>query len=224
MTNDASIDYWAEAAGGFRGSTMVRLGAIALSCGGLANLAAQLLAVDTGPSQLVTVLAWLLFILGLWLLAAGFFWVGAHPALPRFGFVVGTFHALQGVQLLVLLFSTSPPIVPPISLTVGRLLATVFFAIFARGIIPTRPRTYLAVSASLLLVKAIARSLGFLPAMSDPLEPLLDAVLLIFMASALFQVGTMVRHEETAWAKHVWENRGSDFADFNNPEHAWNKK
>jgi len=223
METQDTINYWVEIDGGFRGSLLLRLGAIALAIGVLSNLGTQLLAGPYGPSLNLTTLSWLLFILGLWLAAGGFTWVGADPFFTRFGFVVGIFHAAQGIQLLVVLFTFTPTTVPPISLTVGRLVSLLLFVWLEKEWLNTRTRSLLAGAVSLQLLKVSLRGLEYLPALGTPLDPLLDTVLLLAIAAALLQVSSVVRHEENDWAKSVYETGHSDFDDFNNPEHDWNK-
>ncbi len=221
--NDKNIDFWSEVGGGLRGSVMLLLGTVTTASGGLIDLGAQIFADANGPSETATFVAWVLFIIGLWLLAAGFFWVGSHPFLTRFGFVVGAFHAAQGIYLLILLFTFTAATIPPVSLTIGRLLATLLFPFIEKEWLDKRTRNLLVGAASLQLLKVSGRVLGFLPELSPPFEPLLDAVLLLGLAAALLHLRTTIRYEENSWAKTIYETSHSDFADFNNPEHAWNK-
>ncbi len=223
MNQKQTINYWAEVDAGFRGSVMLRMGALATGCGGLVNLGARVLADASGPSQSVTIVAWLFFILGLWLLAGGFFWVGSHPFLSRFGFVVGALHAAQGVHLLILLFTFVNNQVSPASLTVGRLVATMLFVFFEREWLSVQTGRLLAGAAGLMLLKTVGRALGYLPELGNPLDPLLDTVLLLFLAAALIQLASAIRREEMDWAQTIYESSNADFADFNNPEHAWNR-
>lgn len=220
---EQGINLWREIDGGFRGSVLLRAGAYASAVGVLVNLGAQVLAGDAGPSLLLTIIAWLLYILALWLLAGGFFWVGSHPFLSRFGFLVSFFHAGHGVFLLILLFRLTEAPFAPVSLTVGRLIATLLFVIVEREWLPPRVQRLLAVSAGLLLLKAAGRSLGYLPDLGNPATPLLDAVLMLFLAAALLQLATVIRAEEDHWAEKIYNSGHADFSDFNNPEHAWNK-
>jgi hypothetical protein len=224
MTARVPIDHWREVEAGFRGSVMLRCGALVMATAGLVNLGTQLLAGSRAPGQTGTVIAWLLFILGLWLVAGGFSWVASHPFLTRFGFVVGGLHLAQGIYLLVLLFTVTAAAVPPISLTVGRLLATVIFAFLERDWLSWQVRRRLATAAGLLLIKAVARAIGLMPEFGTPLEPLLDAALLLLLTGALLQVAAGIRIQEDAWALIVYEAGHADLGEFNNPEHDWNKK
>ncbi len=223
MQDTETIKYWSEIDGGFRSSVMLRLGAVATALGALANLGTQLLAGRGDASTPLTIVSWLLFILGLWLLAGGFIWVASNPFLTRFGFLVGTLYALQGVQLLIVLFTFTPATVPPISLTVGRLVATALFVWFERESLSRRTVKLLGAATGLELLKVFVRGMGYLPDLGQPLDPLLDAVLLLFLSAALLHLGTSIRHEEDRWARMIYESGHSDFDDFNNPEHDWNK-
>lgn len=224
MGDKKTINHWAEIGGGFRGSIMLRLGAVAAATGALINLGSQLLAGAAGPSLSVTIVAWLFYILGLWLLAGGFFLVASQPFFTRFGFLVSTMHAAHGILLLVLLFTFTAVPIPPISVTVGRLLATLIFAFTEREWITQRTQSLLIAAVGLQLLKSVGRALGYLPEFGMPIDPLLDAMLLLFLASVMLHLGTVVRHEEDEWAEMIHETGNADFADFNNPEHEWNKE
>lgn len=223
MPETDTINYWAAAGGGFRASLLLRLGALVMAAGALANLGTQLLAGPGTPSTGLTIIAWLLFILGLWLLAAGFIWLGASPFFSRFGFVAGAFHAIQGIQLLLVLFTFTPAILPPISLIIGRLVSLLFFVWIDREWMSVRTIRLLAGAVGLELLKISLRGLSYMPDLGLPLEPLLDTVLLLLLAAALIQLGCSVRHAENDWAQMVYGLNHSDFSDFNNPEHDWNK-
>ncbi len=218
-----AINYWNELDAGFRGSLILRLGALATATGALLNLGAQVLAGSGDPSGPATIMAWLLFIAGLWGLAAGFIWIGSHPFLTRFGFVVGALHIAQGIHLLVLLFTFTSVPFPPISLTVGRLISIVIFAVVEKDWLASKTRLMLAGSASLLLLKSAGRALGYWPDLGTPVEPLLDAVMLLLLTAAMLQLAISIRHQENFWAETIYNTGHSDFADFNNPEHTWNK-
>ncbi|MDX2472504.1 MAG: hypothetical protein QNL91_02250 [Candidatus Krumholzibacteria bacterium] len=218
-----TVNHWAELESGFRGSSILRLGALATAGGALINLGAQVLAGAGEPSTPITIVAWLLFILGLWSLAGGFIWVGSHPFLTRFGFVVGALHAAQGIQLLLLLFTFTAVPIPPISFTVGRLLAIIIFVVVEKKWLGSRTRLLLGSAAGLLLTKAAGRALGYWPELGTPFEPLLDAMLLLYLTAGMLHLATAVRHQENDWAETVYNTGHADFSDFNNPEHEWNK-
>ncbi len=224
MAKSQSLNYWAEIEAGFRGSTLLQVGTLLGAVGALANLGADILGGADGPSQPVTIIAWLLFIAGLWLLAGGFILVGSHRTLTKFAIFVGIFHGLQGIQLLTVLFTFSSVPLPPISLTVGRLIAVLIFIFLERHFLPVQTRNLLYWAVGCQLAKVTSRALGLLPAMNSPVSPLVDTVFLLFLAAALMQLGVFVRQEEDAWARQVFDSGHSDFADFNNPQHEWNQR
>ena len=41
--------------------------------------------------------------------------------------------------------------------------------------------------------------------------------------ATLFYLGTIIRQDEDDWALNIYNLGHSDFAEFNNPEHHWNK-
>ncbi len=223
MHDEEITDYWAEIDGGFRGSLILRLGALTLAIGVLANLGTQLLAGPATPSQGLTTISWLLFILGLWLTAAGFIWVGANPAFTRFGFVVGCLYAIQGIQILLLLFTFAPVTVPQVSMTIGRLISLLVFAWLERDSLSNWTRGLLAGTAGIQLLKVLLRELGYLPGLGVPMDPLLDTVFLLAVTAAILHLSTALRQVENEWAKNLYDMGNADFADFNNPEHAWNR-
>lgn len=222
MSTEAT-DFWATVEGGFRGSTMLRAGALLAASGSLTNLGARLLANGTAEFQEVTITAWVLYIVGLWILALGFTWVGSHPFLTRFGYILGTLHLLQGTYLLVLLFTPIDAVVPPVSLTVGRLLATILFAFVEKSWLSRQVRDLLAGSAAFILAKSVTRSLGWWPDLGIPLDPLIETVALLALATALLQLAAAVRIEEDKWARKIHVSAHAYLDDFNNPEHEWNR-
>ena len=138
--------------------------------------------------------------------------------------VVALMHAAQGVLLLIILFTFKTSPIPPISLTMGRVVALLAFVFIDKNWLTRRSRRMLTYSTGLMLLKISLRALGFMPEMGTPLEPLLDAVLLIYMSVALYHLGTMIKLEENAWAQMIFDAGHADFDDFNNPEHSWNKE
>ncbi len=223
-TSSTKTDFWAEADGGFRSSAMMRLGSIVAICAVLFNFAIHLLAAGGTPSQTAFSIAWLLYMAALWLLAGAFFWVGSQPFLGRSGLVVGLLHGAQAGYLLALLFSQTSASVPPIGLTLLRLLALFGFVWLERNTIDQRTRMFLWSAAGLQLAKVIARSLGLWPDLGPQLNPLLDALTMAPLAVALFQLGKLIRRAEDRWAHEVCHARKSALDDFNNPEHSWNKE
>ncbi len=124
-------DHWAEANGGLRGSTLLRLGAVAYLLAAALHVAARLLAPEGAtPSDPMFMIALVVWDLTLFLLATGFFWTGIHPFLTRTGLGLGLFLYLQGGYLLLSLVTGHPYGLPPSMLTVGR---TFLLAVFATG-------------------------------------------------------------------------------------------
>lgn len=224
MATDDTRSNWAAAGGGFRASLLLRIGTIVMAAGTLANLGTNLLAGPENPSTGLTIVAWLLFILGLWLLAAGFSWLGAGPVFSFFGFVVGATFAIQGIQLLILLFTFTRIPFPPAILTLVRLIILLVFVWLERDWLSRGTRNLLVGAVALQLLKVLLRTLGYLPELGVPIAPLLDTVLLLILAAAVFQLGGDVSHAEDDWATTVYDMGHSDLAEFNNPEHEWNKQ
>ncbi len=222
MPIDRKSDPWSDINGGIRGSILLRSGAVVIFLAAMLNFFSRLLTTATAQSFLVEP-AWVAWILGLWVLASGFFWVGVQPILTRMGIVVGLFFFLNGLLPLVILFMSVTPLIPLTALSMGRAFLLLVFAILEREQVGTRTTTLLVLSAGLLLVKITLRLTGLLPALGNPVDPALDALLVILMATAIFSLGTAVRTMENVWALEMASNRGSSFADFNNPEHERNK-
>lgn len=217
------INYWSEVEGGFRSSFMLRSGALILALGAILNLAASVLGGAGNPLESLSNAAWLLFIVALWALAGGFVWVASYPFLTRFGFVTGAFHLAHGLYLLVLFFNVNLTPIPPVSVTVGRLLATILFALVEKDWLNRTTRSWLIVAAGLQLLKILARILGLWPDLGPVLDQALDAGILVGLAAAYLNLGGAIKRRENIWAKRTYESRQANFADFNNPEHSWNK-
>ena len=92
MSQPNTKNPWAEINGGLRGSTLLVSGAIVTILATWQNFAAVLLTPSgERASGLIITSAWLCWIIALWLLAAGFIWVGVQPFLSRLGLIVGGF-------------------------------------------------------------------------------------------------------------------------------------
>jgi len=131
-TNTPTLNHWSEIEGGFRGSSFLKLGALFTVAGALTNLGANLLGGASSPSPTATIVAWLLYIVGLWLFTGGFVLAGTQRILTKFSILVGIFHGLQGIELLIILFTAIEVPVPAISMTVGRLISLLFFVYIER--------------------------------------------------------------------------------------------
>jgi hypothetical protein len=220
MNQTHRADAWREANGGFRGSHLLAGGTALLALGALLALVGLLVGgPDTGSRDGVVVAGWLAYILGLGLVGTGFGWSCIAGILPRAGLAVAVMHVLQSGYLLYMLYGRSQPPVSPVALTVGRLLAVIVFAILAAGALGPRTARILGVAAGLGLAKALLRVL--VPAADGGAG--VDAAVLLVMAAAFAMAARRLRRIEDEWARNHNMGGRSDFSEFNNPEHDWNK-
>ncbi len=220
MNQTHRIDYWREANGGFRGSHLLAGGTALLALGALLALVGLLVAGPANGSRGgVVVAGWLAYILGLGLVGTGFGWSSVAGILPRSGLAVAVMHVLQAGYLLYMLYGRSQPPVSPVALTVGRLLAVIVFAILAARALGPRTARILGVAAGLGLAKAMLRVL--VPAADGGAG--VDAAVLLVMAAAFAVAARRLRRIEDEWARNHHTGGRSDFSEFNNPEHDWNK-
>lgn len=220
MTN--KINYWKETRSGIRSSTTMLIGVLLTSASaifqfGLPYFVSQ----DAGAGDSLVAGLWLLWILGLWVLGISFIWVGIQPFLSHFGIVVGLFHLVQGTYLLVLLFANSGAMIPPVIISVGRLMSIFLFGFVERGNIGVPLSILVWVSALLQLLKISLRVLGALPQMSLPVQSAIDTFFLLLVCIALARLGKHLKHRENTWAREKYLTRSSGLADFNNPTHDW---
>lgn len=218
MSTGRTQDAWTERYGALRGSSLMRIGAVAIFLAACLNFCSQFMIMELGRADLVTP-AWVGWILGLWVLAGGFVWVGVEPILSRLGLLVGLFFFLNGLMLMLTLFLGIAPFVPPNSLTIGRTLLLLVFAVRERNIIGERTTLALVASSLLLLAKTLVRLAELVPPAGFPVDPAVDALLVVFLAVALFMLGNAVRRGENRWARESPTRATLDFADFNNPDH-----
>ncbi len=215
---------WAEINGGLRGSTLLHAGALMTIVGTVGNFVSDFIASSAGPAPgLLVTVAWLSWILALWLLAAGFVWIGVQPFLSRFGLFVGGFHLLNGVFLLVVLFAGVAPPLPNISLSIGRNLLLVFFVFQERKLLGKWSSNLMVTAALLQFIKIGFRILGVLPPLGKIADSGLDSLLLTLLGLSIYLVGTDVKKSENNWAIELAATRSSGFGAFNNPEHDWNQ-
>ena len=225
MVNNAqTLDLWREVSGGVRGSRLLFFGALLLVAAALANVAGGLMRIYL-PDSFVPVLkaAWLAWVGALWLVGAGFIWVGINPVLSRLGWVVGLLHVAQGLILLMTLFADIVVAVPNIALSLGRLLAIVIFAIFEKRFIGSRVAGPLIVAAMLLLAKIGAREASWLAALSEAWLTVIDGGMLVLLGWTLLRLAGEIRRCEDGWAEAQYHAKASGFNAFNNPEHPWNR-
>lgn len=220
MRQPGTQNLWAEINGGMRGSTLLNTGAAVTILATVQLFAAGFLGQVSG---LLVNSAWLCWIMALWFLAAGFVWIGVHPFLGRFGLVVGTFHFLNGLFLLLVIFARMEPFVPNASLSIGRTLLLLFFVLIEKKHLRQFNVTFLVTVAFLQFLKISLRITEVLPSLGKVYDSALDSSLLILLAVAIILLGKDIKMAENAWAKELLATRASGFGEFNNPEHNWNR-
>lgn len=224
MSHTTSTDHWAEINGGLRGSLLLRAGALFTILATGQYFASVLLTSPTGQaSGKLVASSWLFWIAALWLLAAGFIWVGVQPFLGRFGLATGIFHLLNGVFLLLVLFAGVKPFLPNASLAIGRTLLLLFFVLAEYKHLKGSHVWILAGVALLQFLKIGLRISDQLPALSQKYDVGLDSLLLSLLAVAVYLMAGDLHHQENQWARKVASTRAKGLAEFNNPEHDWNR-
>jgi len=221
MSEKNQADAWGEINGGLRGSTLLRGGAVVSITAALLNVGAEVFPHLNDP--LVT-LAWLLWIAALGLMGAGFMWVGVQPFYTRYGWVIGIFFAINALYLMGVLFAGIRPPVPGVSLSIGRALLLLFFAMVEKKDLRPGPATALILIALLQFLKIGVRLAGYWPELTPLLDAGLDAALVVGTAVVIFLVGGSIRRAENMWAREIASQRHGVFSDFNNPEHDWNRE
>lgn len=217
MANEKDIDYWREAHGGFRGSRMLQAGASLLGAGGLLSLGAAL--AGPGASDHLVEIGWVAYLLGLGVTGLGFGWSGLLGTLPRVVLGAAALHIAQSAYLLVLLYGRSEPPVAPVALSVGRLAAVIVFVAVAAARLGRLTSWALGGTAGLALAKILARIAA--PAADG--GAVLDATFILLLATAIAVTARRLGALEDAWGREHDPGRRSDFSEFNNPEHDWNK-
>ena len=224
MNQTDNSNSWDKVNGGLRGSTLLCSGAITMVLATWQNFTAKSISLDNGqvPELLITS-AWLCWIVALWLLAAGFLWIGTQPFLSRMGLVVGIFHLVSGIYLLIILFGGTDLRLPGVSLSIGRTLLVIVFAFVERKHLHPINFNALVAVALLQYMKIGFRLIGILPSMGPMANGGLDSLLLTLLAVAIFLVGRDIRMVENQWAMMQTVAPVCGLGDFNNPEHEWNK-
>lgn len=213
VTQGRGSDDWREAGGGFRGSHLLLTGAALLAGGALLALVGGL-----GGDALIEA-GWLAYLAGLAVTGLGFGWSGVPGILPRFALAVAALHLAQAGYLLLVLYGGAQAAFAPTSLSAGRLAAVVVFAVVAAPRLGTRAASALGGAAGLGLARTLARTLW--PSLDG--GPVLDATILLALATALAATGRRLRGLENAWAREHHPGRRADFSQFNNPQHDWNR-
>jgi len=219
MIQTGASNPWSEINGGMRGSVLLSAGAIITVLATLQNFSTNF--ITEVPGALVAS-AWLCWIMALWLLAAGFFWVGIHPFMGRLGLAVGGFHFLNGLFLLVIIFAQVPPFLPNASLAIGRSLLLLFFVMVEKKHLRPLTVSMMMIAACLHFLKISLRIMEVLPTFGKVGDNGLDTGLLVLLAVAIILLGKDIKIVENSWAQELASNRVSGFDEFNNPEHEWN--
>lgn len=218
-----NTDPWREAGGGFRGSTLLIIGAITLAGAGLVQLVVGLSQDGGTPAAMPDEAARLAYFIGLWVVGAGFTWAGAHPCLGRFGLVVAVLYLAQCVLLLLDAYTHTPVATELAIVSFGLLVGLLVFAWLEAPSLGATATRWLAAAAGLALLHTGWTWLGQAKRLGTKGESLLETGLLVFLAWALFCVGRAARRAEAEWAADRRHRRTEKFAEFNNPEHDWNK-
>ncbi len=225
MNDIQTRDPWGEINGGLRGSNLLRAGALLSIPAALLNFATVFL-----PSQGISLGdagvtgAWLLWIASLFLLAAGFMWVGIQPFFTRYGWAIGAFYLLNALYLVLVLFAQQRLPVPGVSIALGRTVLLLFFAMIEKKGLPSRHAVALVLVSVLQFAKIAARLADLWPELDPALDAGLDALVLVATGVVLLLVAGDIRHAESAWARELAGQRANSFAEFNNPEHQWNRE
>jgi hypothetical protein len=221
MNMDARrVDYWREGQCGFRGSSLLSGGGVFLAAGALLALASLGMGgARTDPGADIVVAGWMAYILGLGLVGMGFGWACAAGVLPRLGLAAAALHLAQAAYLLFVLYGRNQLPVSPVALTAGRLLALAVFAAIAANQLGRRSALVLGVAAGLCLAKTLARV--FIAGADGGAAA--DAILLLVLAAAIVVTARRLRRVEDEWARGHHPGGRSDFSEFNNPQHEWNR-
>jgi hypothetical protein len=213
MAQGRGNDDWREAHGGFRGSHLLLAGSGLLAGGALLSLAGA-----AGSDGLVEA-GWLAYLLGLGVTGLGFGWSAIAGILPRIALAAAVLHVAQSAYLLVILYGRLDPPVSPVAVTVGRLAAVLAFVAIGAPRLGRPVAWALGGTTGLALARTLAR------AMRPDLDggPVLDATILLVLGTALAATGRRLRALEDAWAREHNPGRRSDFSEFNNPQHDWNR-
>lgn len=213
MVQERGPDDWREAHGGFRGSHLLLAGAGLLAAGAALSLAG-----GAGGGTLVEA-GWLAYLLGLGVTGLGLGWSAIAGILPRIALAAAVLHVVQSAYLLVILYGRLEPAISPVAVTVGRLAAVLAFVVVGAPRLGRRTSWVLGGATGIALARTIARALW--PELDG--GPVLDATILLVLGTAHAATGRRLRALEDAWAREHNPGRRSDFSEFNNPQHDWNR-
>lgn len=220
LAHNGKRDDWRLAHGGFRGSHLLLTGAVALALGALLSLAG--LGADGGlPASRAAVahVGWSAYILGLFLVGTGFGWTSTVGVLHRAGLGVAALNVFQAGYLLYVIYGRALPSLDPAVISALRLASLAAFGALAAGAIGRRLTAALTITAGAGCLKAVTRVVR--PAAADSL--VLDAALLLALAVTLVFLARRLRRLEDDWARRNRGDRRTDFSEFNNPQHQWNR-
>ena len=174
-----------------------------------------------GSGSPVTIVAagWSAYIVGLFLVGLGLAWTATVGILHRSGLAAAALNLLQSGLVLLAICGKARPVADPAAMSAARLAALSAFAILSIG----------AVGRRLSVALAIVAGAGCLEALSRALRPgaaanaTMDAVLVMCLAVTLALLARRLRHLEDDWAGRNRGDRRTDFSEFNNPQHQWNR-
>ena len=213
-------DGWGEAQAGLRGSHLLLPGAAALGLGALLSLAGiGHPGTATALRAALVTIGWAAYVLGLILVGLGFAWSSSVGILHRSGLAVALLSLAQGAHFLVTLWRDERPALDPAIISLARLALLAAFALLSPRALGRPLARWIAVAAGAGCVKAGLRLA--IPGLASPLA--VDALLVTGLAAALVAMARRLRRLEDDWARR---NRGaprSDFSQFNNPQHRWNR-
>jgi hypothetical protein len=217
-------DHWAESGAGLRGSAFLKLGAaVYLITAGLNLIGKLILPGGADPGNPLFLGAMLVWGLTLFLLGTGFIWTGFQPVMGRLGIAVGLFFYLQGLFLMIALIAPAAMPFPPSILSVGRTFLLAIYAVAERGRLGRSAALPLGIISSVQFVRVFLRNLDVWPLMDHTIEAALTAIFMTVTAWAVFAVGKSVHRLEDEWGLANSHPQRSRLAEFNNPQHNWNR-
>lgn len=206
----------------YRASFFICLGSLAMAVSGLLDLAHRLGA-GGQDGLLQGYLPISIWTAALVLLAIGFLWIGTTAEFSRAAFWVALLHLAQAANILWIVIIQGRSAFAPDSLTVGRMLTLLVFVLADRSRLPRGLRFLLAGGALLQMGKVVLRSAHFLPTDDPYWLTGLDVGLALGLAAALFWIGSSLLDREREWEQQQAPEEAMGLAEFNNPEHPWNK-
>lgn len=207
----------------YRASFFVCLGAVVMVLAGLVDFSQRVGLIRT-EGMMHLYLPYSLWTSALFLFSIGFLWLGIAADYTKAALWVALIHVVQALNILVVVIAQAKSPISPASLSVGRLLMLLIFTVTDRGRLPLGPRWLLVGGVALQLVKISARAIHLIPTEDSPLWASVDTVLLLWLAAALLWIGSSFLRSELKWELEQGPEEAIGLAEFNNPEHPWNKK